>query len=72
MLPFARFVIYFTFCNILFVIYYTDLEGALFIHAILKNILYCIIFKYLYSAPQHPWSNRGAFASINSKKRDKF
>jgi len=22
---------------------------------------YCIVFKYLYSAPQQPWANRGAF-----------
>src|SRR6218665_1337582 len=32
----------------------------------------CIVFKYLYSAPQQPWANRGAFGSISSKKRDKF
>jgi len=37
-----------------------------------NNILYCIVFKYLYSAPQQPWANRGAFGSISSKKRDKF
>src|SRR6218665_1970115 len=35
-------------------------------------VLYCIVFKYLYSAPQQPWTNRGAFGSISSKKRDKF
>jgi len=27
--------------------------------------LYCIVFKYLYSAPQQPWVNRGAFGSIS-------
>jgi len=32
--------------------------------------IYCIVFKYLYSAPQQPWVNRGAFGSISSKKRD--
>jgi len=37
-----------------------------------KHKLYCIVFKYLYSAPQQPWANRGAFGSISSKKRDKF
>jgi len=31
--------------------------------------LYCIVFKYLYSDPQQPWANRGAFGSISSKKR---
>jgi len=31
-----------------------------------------MVFKYLYSAPQQPWANRGAFGSIISKKRDKF
>ena len=35
-------------------------------------VLYCIVFKYLYSAPQQPQANRGAFGSISSKKRDKF
>ena len=25
--------------------------------------LYCIALKYLYSAPQQPWANRGAFGS---------
>ena len=34
--------------------------------------IFCIVFKYLYSAPQQPWANRGAFSSISSKKRDKF
>src|SRR6218665_2067694 len=24
---------------------------------------YCIVFKYLYSAPQQPWANRGAFGT---------
>jgi len=32
------------------------------------QILYYIVFKYLYSAPQQPWAN----SSISSKKRDKF
>jgi len=32
------------------------------------NLLYCIVFKYLYSAPQQPWANRGAFGSTSSKK----
>ena len=36
------------------------------------TLLYCIVFKYLYSAPQQPWANRGAFGSISSKKRDKI
>jgi len=31
-----------------------------------------MVFEYLYSAPQQPWANRGAFGSISSKKRDKF
>src|SRR6218665_1974475 len=31
-------------------------------------VLYCIVFNYLYSAPQQPWANRGAFGSISSKK----
>jgi len=31
-----------------------------------------MVFKYLYSAPQQPWANRGTFGSISSKKRDKF
>jgi len=35
-------------------------------------VLYCIVSKYLYSAPQQPWANRGTFDSISSKKRDKF
>src|SRR6218665_574497 len=35
-------------------------------------LLYCIVFKYLYSSPQQPWANIGAFGSISSKKRDKF
>src|SRR6218665_921777 len=35
----------------------------------LFKMLYCIVFKYLYSAPQQPWGNRGAFDSISSKKR---
>src|SRR6218665_4130237 len=35
-------------------------------------VLYCIVFKYLYSAPQQPKANRGACGSISSKKRDKF
>src|SRR6218665_100643 len=36
--------------------------------------LYCIVFKYLYSPPQLPWANRGAFVSISYmyKKKDKF
>src|SRR6218665_245254 len=29
-----------------------------------------IVFKYLYSATQQPWANRGSFGSISSKKRD--
>ena len=33
--------------------------------------LYCIVFKYLYSAPKQPWANRGAFCLISSKKRDR-
>jgi len=37
-----------------------------------SHLLYCIVFEYLYSAPQQPWANRGAFDSISSKKRDKF
>src|SRR6218665_892217 len=28
-----------------------------------------IVFKDLYSAPQQPWANRGAFGSISSKKK---
>jgi len=38
-------------------------------------VLYCIVLccvQYLYSAPQQPWANRGAFGSVSSKKRDKF
>ena len=35
------------------------------------GLLY-FVFKHLYSAPQHSWTNRGAFGSISSKKRDKF
>src|SRR6218665_1363835 len=35
-------------------------------------VLYCIVFKYLYSAPQQPKANRGACGSISSKKRDKL
>jgi len=35
-------------------------------------VSYGMVFKYLYSAPQQPWANRGALGSINSKKRDKF
>src|SRR6218665_431850 len=35
-------------------------------------VLYCIVLKYLYSAPQQPWANRGAFGSISSKKRHKL
>ena len=31
--------------------------------------LYCIVFKYLYSAPQQLKANRGAFGSICSKKK---
>jgi len=31
-----------------------------------------MVIKYLYSAPQQPWANRGAFGSISSKKSDKF
>jgi len=27
-------------------------------------LLYCIVFKYLYSAPQHPWANRGALVRL--------
>jgi len=34
--------------------------------------LYCIVVKYLYSAPQQPWANRGAFGLISFKTRDKF
>jgi len=33
------------------------------------TVLYRIVFRYLYSAPQQPWANRGAFGSISSKKR---
>jgi len=33
----------------------------------LEFVLYCIVFKYLYSAPQQPWANRGAFGSISYK-----
>jgi len=32
----------------------------------------CIVFEYLYNAPQQPWAHRGAFGSISSKKRDKL
>ena len=35
-------------------------------------ILYCIVFQYLYSAPQQPWANRCVSGSLISKKRDKF
>src|SRR6218665_3762431 len=35
-------------------------------------VLYCMVFKYLYSAPQQPWANRGAFGSISFKTEDKF
>jgi len=28
------------------------------------KLLYCIVFKYLYSAPQQPWANVGVFGSI--------
>ena len=38
----------------------------------LEALLYCIVFKYLYSAPQQLWANRGAFGSISSKKIDRF
>jgi len=31
-------------------------------------VWYGMVFKYLYSAPQRPWANRGAFGSISSKK----
>ena len=37
---------------------------------VLYCIVYCIAFKYLYSAPQQSWTNRGGFGSISSKKRD--
>src|SRR6218665_861226 len=40
---------------------------------VVSIVLYCNVFKYLYSAPQQPWANRGVFfGSISSKKRDKF
>src|SRR6218665_1535047 len=32
-------------------------------------VWYGMVFKYLYSAPQQPWANRGAFGSISSKKK---
>jgi len=35
-------------------------------------VLYCFVFKYLYSALHKPWVNRGAFGAISFKKRDKF
>jgi len=35
-------------------------------------VFYGMVFKYLYSARQQPWANRGAFGLISSKKRDKF
>jgi len=38
----------------------------------MTDLLHYIVFKYLYSAPQQLWANRGAFRSISSKKRDKF
>ena len=28
-----------------------------------------MVFEYLYSAPQQPWANRGAFGLISSKKK---
>src|SRR6218665_1816448 len=39
---------------------------------VVSIVLYCNVFKYLYSTPQQPWANRGAFGSISSKKRHKF
>jgi len=39
---------------------------------LMEKLLYCIVFKYLNSAAQQPWANRGTFGSISSKKRDKF
>jgi len=39
-----------------------------------KLIRQILVFEYIYiySAPQQPWANRGAFGSISSKKRDKL
>jgi len=34
------------------------------------NFLIKLVFKHLYSAPQQPWANRGAFGSISPKKRE--
>src|SRR6218665_115848 len=48
----------------------TQSRGETFIWTVW--LLYCIVFKYLYSAPQQPWPNRGAFGSISSKKRDEL
>jgi len=36
----------------------------------LTSVLYCIVFNYLYSAPQQPQADRGACGSISSKKRE--
>jgi len=31
--------------------------------------MYCIVFNYLYSSPQQPWVNRGAFGSIIAPRK---
>ena len=35
------------------------------------TVVLCIVLysTYLYSTPQQPWANRGAFGSISSKKK---
>ena len=36
------------------------------------GIVYRIVFKYLYSAPQHPWANRGAYDTLRTISRSKL
>jgi len=35
-------------------------------------ILYCIAFKYLYSAHQQPWANKGALDQLAPRKETSF
>src|SRR6218665_2206256 len=44
-------------------------QNNCFTSLLILFFLYCIVFRYLYSAPQQPLANRGAFGSISSKKK---
>src|SRR6218665_3585064 len=53
----------FIFCN------FSVFPLSLVVFFTLYCIVYCIVFKYLYSAPQQRWANRDAFGSISSKQK---